>query len=293
MSVGDNFNTFCNNIAISTTDRSSISSRYKRITKRLNIDFWDSDSDTSHSLYVGSYGRGTAINGFSDLDMIFILPFSCYEQYNNYSGNGQSALLQAVRNSLQKTYPTTFIGGDGQVVKIEFDDGITFEIVPAFKNNDNSYTYPDSNEGGSWKITNPQPEIIAMSDMDQQCNNNLKRLCRMFRAWKNEWSVDIGGLLIDTLAYKFLKDWEYKNNSYMFYDWMSRDFFKFLSEQDTNQNKWYAIGSGQVIDRKGYFEFKAKKCYNISLEAIKDESNGYEYSSKSKWREIYGNKFPS
>ena len=40
--------------------------------------------------------------------------------YNNYSDNGQSKLLQAFRLSLQKTYPTTSISGDGQVAVINF-----------------------------------------------------------------------------------------------------------------------------------------------------------------------------
>ena len=43
-------------------------------------------SDTSHSLYVGSNGRNTAIQGFSDLDMIFQLPFSMYQTYDAYTG---------------------------------------------------------------------------------------------------------------------------------------------------------------------------------------------------------------
>ena len=63
------FSTFCNNIQVQ--DGGTISSRYKTITHRLNTDFWNTESYTSHSLYVGSYGRKTAIQGFSDLDMIF------------------------------------------------------------------------------------------------------------------------------------------------------------------------------------------------------------------------------
>ena len=54
---------------------------------------------------MGSYGRGTAIDT-SDIDMLFVLPYAVYKQYNSYVGNGQSALLQAVRSSLQKTYST-------------------------------------------------------------------------------------------------------------------------------------------------------------------------------------------
>ena len=102
MGLVDWFKTFCSNIQVQ--DSGTISTRYKNITRRLNTDFWNTISDTSHSLYVGSYGRNTAIEGFSDLDMIFRLPYSVYQQYDGHEGNGQSALLQAVKNSIAKTY---------------------------------------------------------------------------------------------------------------------------------------------------------------------------------------------
>ena len=153
MGVGEDFKDFCSSLTIN--NRVTIGNRYQRITRRLNIDFWGQDSETSHSLYVGSYGRKTAVRGFSDLDMLFQLHYEYYEKYNSYIENGQSALLQEVRASLQKTYPSTRIGGDGQVVAISFSDGVDFEIVPAFLNKDGSYTFPDSNAGGRWKVTNP------------------------------------------------------------------------------------------------------------------------------------------
>ena len=115
--------------------------------RRLNTDFWNTTSETSHSLYVGSYGRNTATQGFSDLDMIIQLPHSVYKQYDERSGNGQSALLQAVKNSIAKTYSTSQVGANGQIVEISFKDGITFEVVPAFENSDKSFTFPDSNNG--------------------------------------------------------------------------------------------------------------------------------------------------
>jgi hypothetical protein len=132
MGLGEWFSGFCTNIQVQ--DGETITSRYKAITRRLNTDFWSTSSDTSHSLYVGSYDRNSAIGGFSDLDMIMQLPYSVYEKYNNYSGNGQSALLQAVKTSIEKTYSTTSIRGDGQVILVPFTDGITFEVVPAFSN---------------------------------------------------------------------------------------------------------------------------------------------------------------
>jgi tRNA nucleotidyltransferase (CCA-adding enzyme) len=105
MGLGEWVSEFFGNLVVPGQD--SISSRYRSITGRLNTDFWTTDSDTSHSLYVGSYGRNTAIKGFSDLDMLFQLPYSLYEQYSKHLGNGQSALLQAVRASISQTYSNT------------------------------------------------------------------------------------------------------------------------------------------------------------------------------------------
>lgn len=291
MGVGEDFQTFCNNLTVNNV--SDISSRYKAITKRLNLDFWNSDSDSYHSFYVGSYGRGTAIRYFHDLDVLFRLPATLYDQYNSYLTNGQSALLQAVRNSIRKTYPNTEVGGDGQVVVVRFSDEMRFEIVPAFNNNSGSFTYPDSNGGGRWKVTNPLPEIEAISNTDKACNYNLKYLCRMARAWKRKWDVPMGGLLIDTLANSFIKTWEHKDKSYVYYDWMSRDFFDYLANQDKDKQYWLAPGSAQYVYRKGNFEYKARQACNIAKEAISYYSNDYFITSRSKWREIYGTFFPN
>jgi hypothetical protein len=291
MSISDKFKTFIDNLKIEDDVKDTITYRYKRITKRLNQDFWDSDSELNQSLYVGSYGRKTAIH-VSDIDMLFRLPYEVYTRFNAYETNGQSALLQEVKKSIEKTY-NSYMKADGQVIKIDFADGINFEIVPCFINKDDSFTFPDSNDGGKWKTTNPKPEIKEITDKNIEWNYNLKRLCKMARAWKDEWSVPMGGLLIDTLAYNFMSDWEYKDKSYTYYDWMTRDFFKYLKDQDEEQSYWLSPGARQYVWRKGKFEYKALRCYNIALEALEYESKNQNYSANKKWREIYGTKFPS
>ena len=292
MALADWFSTFCSNLQI--RDGGTIATRSGNITRRLNTDFWSTTSDTSHSLYVGSYGRNTAISGFSDVDLIFQLPYSVYKQYNEHSGNGQSALLQAVKTSIERTYSTTSIRADGQVIQVPFTDGIIFEVVPAFDNNDGSFTFPNANDGGSWKTTNPRPEIKAIRDRNAVTNGNLVPLCRMMRDWKSKWTVPIGGVLIDTLAYQFIETWEYRDKSYVYYDYMCRDFFKWMAAQDENQEWWRAPGSGQYVWGKGLFQYKAKRCYNLSLEAIEHEmaTPKREWSAKQKWREIFTTNFP-
>lgn len=147
--------------------RETISMRYHVVTRAINREFWGIDSELEHSLYVGSYGRGTAVNT-SDLDILVELPQNRYMQYDVVKGNGQSRLLQAVRLAILNTYPRSDVRADGQVVIISFSDGMKFEILPAFKNLnwigqwDGTYIYPDTNMGGNWLPTNPKAEQEAM-----------------------------------------------------------------------------------------------------------------------------------
>jgi hypothetical protein len=291
MGVGEDFATFCNNIGV--RDRESIAQRNQQITRRLNTEFWNTDSYTAHSLYLGSYGRGTATGLTSDVDMLFQLPYAVYKQYDAWQTNGQSGLLQAVRAAIKKTYSVTDVGADGQVVVVPFTDGITFEVLPAFENTDGSYTFPNANSGGSWKTTNPRPEIAALDSRDTACNWNLKRLGRMARAWKAKWDVPIGGLLIDTLAYNFIGSWQYRDKSYLYYDYMSRDFFDYVASQNEAQTYWLSPGSGQYVWRIGKFEYKAARCRNIAIDAIKYAANNQTWSARQSWREIYGTSYPS
>lgn len=274
-----------------TNDDETISYRCKRITKRINLDFWNSDSEILHTRYLGSYGRGTDIRGHSDVDLAVRLPRAVHNRYTSYIHNGQSALLQAVKRSIRITYPLTEVGGDGQVVVVQFGDGIKFEVVPVFVNNDGSYTYADSNNGGSWKKNNPVAEISAINLANALYNKKVKRLARMGRAWKQKNNVPIKGLLIDSFAYSFMHQWKHNDKSFLYYDCMIRDFLKFLSEMNRKQQYWLAPGSRERVWRIGLFEYKAAQSYLKALEAISYENSGQVYNANLKWKEIFGNFF--
>ncbi len=195
------FTKFRANLAVANAG--DIAASYANISARLNKDFWDLQSDTAHRRQVGSYGRGTAIYGISDLDMVFELPWAMYEQYRNRAGNGPSQLLQAVRQSLLTRYPRTEIKGDGQVVVVSFG-GYVVEVLPAFwEEASDGYRFPDANDGGTWRLCKPIKEIEAVDARNARTNRNFKHVCKMLRAWKNTNGVNMSGLLIDTIAYNF------------------------------------------------------------------------------------------
>lgn len=194
--------------------RITVSTRYKNITKAINREFWNSTSESAHSFYVGSYGRGTAIDT-SDVDILVELPEDEYNRHSVYKGNGQSRLLQAVRESILDTYPRSDVRADGQVVKILFSDGIKFEILPAFSGidwyNNVAYKYPDTNMGGNWRSTNPKAEQEAMSTKNKSSNGLLYDTCKHMRFIRDNYfkSYHLSGIVIDSFVYAAIGDWRW------------------------------------------------------------------------------------
>lgn len=284
MSVSEMFQQFLDNLKIDNSMQ--ISLRYEEITACLNKKFRDTESKTANSLQVGSYGRWTAIKGVSDLDMLYIMPKG---KWDDYKDGKQSRLLTDTKDAIKARYPNTTVYVDRLVVRVLYTN-FHVEVQPVFEQDDESFKYSDTYNGGSWKITKPREEIDAMSEFVVQKNKNLRRLCKMARAWKNKHGVGMSGLLIDTLVYNFLKSTDdYDNKSYLYYNFMSRDFFKYLADQE-NQSYYSALGSGQRVKVKQKFQRKAQKAYDLCLKAIEAENTD---NANDKWKKVYGRPFPA
>ena len=113
MQMEDNFNEFINNLQIDNFD--DINTSLEGIAKKLNQKYYDNFT-TENYLIVGSMGRNTSIKGESDIDVIYELPDEVFERLDDYESNGQSQLLNEIRDTLKEKYPSTDIKGDGQVV---------------------------------------------------------------------------------------------------------------------------------------------------------------------------------
>lgn len=240
--------------------RSTISTRYHAVTRAINREFWDSQSETQNSLYVGSYGRGTAIDT-SDLDILVELPQSEYNRYDYAKGNGQSRLLQAVRSSIMTTYANSDVRADGQVVKIAFSDGMRFEILPAFKKIDwfgpwdGTYIYPDTNMGGNWRSTNPKAEQNAMKQKNNSSNGLLFDTCKHIRRVRDDYwsSYHLSGIVIDSFVYTAIGNWRWlsegETSTFTKGDY-ERVLLKYLNERSLLWSIFSltAPGSGQEVD---------------------------------------------
>lgn len=138
----EKFIEFLDNLKVDNLD--DILTSLNEISKTLNQKYYN-DSSFNNYLLVGSMGRKTSIKGKSDIDVIYELPYEIFIKFNNYTDNGQSKLLQEIKETLKERYSSSYIKGDGQVVVIEFKK-YKIELVPAFKQIDDSYKYPDTHD---------------------------------------------------------------------------------------------------------------------------------------------------
>lgn len=284
MEVSELFDGFLDNLKVD--NKAAIATRRDEIAKVLNKEFRSLEGSTGNQLMVGSYGRGTAIRGISDLDMLYILPASLRTAYNNDTGSAR--VLERTRQAIRARYPSTAVKVDQCVVVVQFQN-FKFEVQPVFDNDDKSFSYPDT-YAKAWKVTKPRAEIQEIREGDGSTKGNLRNLCEMVRAWKNAHGVVMGGLLIDTLVYNFFQNTdEYDDATSKSYDCMVRDFFEYLSEEPDHDH-YAALGSRQRVKVKKRFQRRAKRAYELSLEAI--AAQGKSTMSK-KWKAVFGKPVPS
>ena len=284
MTTSQAFSEFLENIKVDNSE--TISNRYHEITKKLNKTFRETDSETDNCLRVGSYGRYTGIKGISDLDMLYIMPSSKWDEYKN----NPDKLLKDVKAALKERYPNTKVKDDRLVVDVFFTD-FKFEEQPVFEEQDGdetNYKFPDT-KYDSYIITKPKQEQAEITSFRQEHGDTHRLLCKMMRSWKNNVGQAIGGLLIDTLTHRFLSNHsEYDHAGTSVFDELCRDFFEYL-KNEPKQDHYQALGSGQDVKVKKPFQAKAKKAYNKSVDAIAETD---ETKRNDLWREIFGRQFP-
>ena len=237
----------------------TVKQRFLRISDAIEKSYYSDGIKGEHSHFVGSYGRNTAINT-SDIDIMVVLPESVYDQFDSHSGNSASHLLQAIRADILETYPKTDISGDGQVVVIEFTDGMKFEVLPGFKRGNDAYYHPDTHDGGSWKLTYPFLEQTAMRKKNSQCNGLLYDTCRYIRYIRDECFEDmnLSGIVIDSFVYSAIGPYrwqstEIRNNSNL-YSYIEHLYEAYSVLNESEFDVLYAPGSDVLIPFNDSFD---------------------------------------
>jgi Second Messenger Oligonucleotide or Dinucleotide Synthetase domain len=283
------FAKFLGNLEPTADQHADGTTKHGGVRAALNRAYYGHSSETANSLLIGSWGKNTRVRPSRDVDLIFLLPASMHGQYEQRSGNRQSALLQEVRNVLARTYTQTTIRGDGQVVVIPFNS-IPVEVALGFRCADANIIVCDTNSGGTYKISSAEAEANELAVSDARWSGNTRALIRMLKSWQRENNVQLKSFQIERIAIFFLNQWQYSHHDLFWYDWMIRDFFGFLVQQP---NKWFVMpGNNEVIYLGDEWLFQAQRAQKHALAACENEHDNYEATAGLDWQKIFGTTVP-
>jgi hypothetical protein len=220
---------------------------------------------------------------------MFLLPSSEYRRWDSYVGNGQSALLQAIRQILRTRYPRTDISGDGQVVVVPFQSGHSVEVLPAWKLSSGKYRTPNTHNGGSWHDADHDAEEVFVGEADSQFNGNARDLIKMMKSWQAYCNVPIKSLALELRSVEFVKSWQYRGNGTTYYDWMVRDF---LVELLKYVGSWHVVpGTDDKFNYGTGWESRAETALARAQKACGYEGQDFHYLATEEWEKIFGTNF--
>jgi hypothetical protein len=271
------FTQFADNIRLTVTQEADAKTKYDGVCTKLHTSYYDTDYDGSTKLLFGSYKTKTNVRPLSenqDVDVLFKIPKETYEKFKAYESNGPSALLQEVKGFLNEKYTTTDeIKAWGKIVHVKFSDNShNIEVLPAYEEEDGTFTIPNSENGGSWDEFDPREQIISFQASNNTTNGLTAELTRMIKTWvdnTSSCSYKSYNLLGDVM--KFLES-EFKTGAdYSEYSKIVKNFFEYLKN---NCEKDIESSVKTAIDR-------ANKAYDYENEDKPKEAS-------EEWRKIFG-----
>lgn len=283
------FNALLSNLRLTSAQVEDARTKYAGVRSCLNDHYYNTSSEYSNSMLAGSWGKSTAIRPPRDIDVIFVLPPAVYQRFIARIGNIQSQILQEVKEVLSSTYSTTTMRGDGQVVVVPFAT-FPIEIVPAFGLTNNQYWICDTHDGGKFKTIDPDAEIEKVKVADEDTKGNVRNLIRMVKCWQGFCNVELKSFWLELLVIDFLAAWEHRQGGLVYYDWMIRDFFKYLLQKKSSYV--YVPGTYESIFIGSDWVSKVESAYARAVKACNYEAADEDVLAGTEWQKIFGTYIP-
>jgi hypothetical protein len=147
----------------------------------------------------GSYGNGTNVSGYSDVDYFAVIPAANLHQDSSVS-------LSRIAAALRERFPTTSnIRVNGPAVQLPFglDGAQHTEIIPVdargtTKLGFREFEMPDGT--GGWMFSAPESHNAWVVEIDGNFNGRLRRLIRLLKFWRSVRSVPIRSFYLEMYA---------------------------------------------------------------------------------------------
>lgn len=276
------FKKFSEEIRLTSNQSDDAKTKYTGVCKVLHKEYYGNNYDGNSKFLFGSYKTKTNIRPISemqDVDVLFKIPQETFDKFDNYDSNGQSALLQEIKNVLKNTYSTTDkVSGWGKVVLVKMTDGShNVEVLPALENEDGTFTIPETANGGSWDNFDPRKQVDEFTTSNSDTNGLTADLGRMMKSWKRKASSMLysSHLLLNDII-EFLNSEFSDGAEYDDYHEVVKNFFDYIKNNCTDS------------DRKSHI---TTAC-NRAVKAIEYMDDDKPKEASEEWRKIFGDKYP-
>jgi hypothetical protein len=193
--IDEGFRDFLAKLTPRSSETDAAKSHRASIETRLKQDF-----GLRRFVRIGSFGNGTSISGWSDVDYLASLARDTLTSSSTYS-------LAKVRDSLDARFPNTAVRVSCPAVVVPFGNTRveTTEVVPANYVGDEAghyvYDIPDCANG--WMRASPDAHKAYVAEVDQKLNGKVKPLIRFVKAWKYFREVPVSSFYLELRTAKY------------------------------------------------------------------------------------------
>lgn len=240
---------------------------------------------------TGSFGNGTSISGYSDVDYFAAIPTDRLKQKS-------SATLSFVRSALDTRFPNTGVHVDCPAIVVPFGSSAkdATEIVPAdyatlTDDGYKVYDIPDCLD--SWKRASPDAHNAYVKYINDKLGGKVKPLIRFIKAWKYYMNVPISSFYLELRVAKYASG----ENSIV-YDIDVKQVFAHLANIDLAKMQDPMGISGYISpcstdvklnDAKSKLDTALTRAENARAASERDDVKGaFEW-----WDKLFGGNFPS
>ena len=197
-SIAQGFEDFLANLKATKTETTLAKSHRASIEACLKGNF-----GLNRFTRIGSFGNGTNVSGYSDVDYLACIPTA---QLTKTS----TASLVKVKNALAARFPNTGVAVNSPAVLVPFGEKKSedTEIVIADyikeSNGYKVYEIADGNDG--WMEASPDAHNAYVDYVDKQHGGKVKPLIRFIKAWKFYQGAKISSFYLEMRVAKFAAD---------------------------------------------------------------------------------------
>lgn len=149
---------------------------------------------------IGSFGNGTNISGYSDVDYLASIPTA---QLTSTS----TASLVKVRNALDARFPSTGVRVSCPAITLPFgtyrSEDTEIVIADFIKEESGYKVYEIADCAGGWMRVSPDAHNAYVANIDTKLNGKVKPLIRFIKAWKYYMAVPISSFYLEMRVAKY------------------------------------------------------------------------------------------